>query len=91
MITDYPLRRGNTLFFKPEIKVNGSTAKASTVAWAKQIDNYVYRVGLEFHVVRYSKPILDLLEKKGFIDKRELHEKMKWARKEKSKIGAHLY
>jgi c-di-GMP-binding flagellar brake protein YcgR len=85
MITDHPLRRGNTLFFEPEIKVNDSTAKASTVVWAKRIEDYAYRVGLEFHVVRYSKPILDLLEKKGFIDKRELDEKIKWMIKRKIK------
>jgi len=60
LITDYPLRRGDTLFFEPEIRVNDFTAMASTVAWTNEVENNVYRVGLEFHMVRFSKPHLDV-------------------------------
>ena len=49
MITDFPLMRGDVLFFEPEIKVNGIMAKSSVVRWIKEFDDdRKYRVGLEF-------------------------------------------
>jgi hypothetical protein len=49
MITHFPLMRGDTLFFEPELKVNGIMAKSSVVRWVKElIGNTKYRVGLEF-------------------------------------------
>lgn len=53
MITDVPLSIGDILFFEPEIKVNDFSAKASIVAWAREIEYNKYRVGLEFHMVRF--------------------------------------
>jgi hypothetical protein len=57
MVTDYPLRRGDVLFFEPEIDANDFTVKASTVAWASEIENNIYRVGLEFHMVRFPSTV----------------------------------
>ncbi|OGW55183.1 MAG: hypothetical protein A2Y81_07095 [Nitrospirae bacterium RBG_13_43_8] len=49
MITHFPLMRGDTLFFEPELKVNGIMAKSSVVRWVKELTgNTKYRVGLEF-------------------------------------------
>jgi hypothetical protein len=49
MITHFPLLRGDTLFFEPEIKVNGIMAKSSVVRWVKELaEDTKYRVGLEF-------------------------------------------
>jgi hypothetical protein len=49
MITYFPLMRGDTLFFEPEIKANGIMARSSVVRWVKDVDgDSKYRVGLEF-------------------------------------------
>lgn len=49
MITHFPLMRGDTLFFEPELKANGIMAKSSVVRWVKELTgNTKYRVGLEF-------------------------------------------
>ena len=48
MITDYPLMTGDMLFFKDEIRVNDFIAKSSTVRWAREIEEYRCRAGLEF-------------------------------------------
>lgn len=47
MLTRFPLKRGDILFFDPEIKVYDIVAKSSVVRWTKEIDSK-YRVGLEF-------------------------------------------
>ena len=49
MITDYPLKKGDVLFFEPEIKVNDSTAKVATVKWVREIEKDKYRVGLKIY------------------------------------------
>jgi len=49
MITDRPLKKGDFLFFEPEIKVNDSTAMVSTVTWAREIEKDIYRVGLKIY------------------------------------------
>lgn len=49
MITYFPLMRGDTLFFEPELKANGIMARSSVVRWVKEFDyDRKYRVGLEF-------------------------------------------
>ena len=49
MITYFPLLRGDTLFFEPELKVNGIMARSSVVRWVKEFDDdRKYRVGLQF-------------------------------------------
>ena len=50
MITDCPLKKGDFLFFEPEIKVNDSTAMVSTVTWAREIEKDIYRVGLKLYI-----------------------------------------
>jgi c-di-GMP-binding flagellar brake protein YcgR len=47
MITHFPLKRGDILFFEPELTVNSIVAKSSVVRWTKESDSK-YRVGLEF-------------------------------------------
>jgi len=49
MITDCSLKKGDILFFEPEIKVDDSTAIVSTVKWAREIERDVYRVGLKIY------------------------------------------
>ena len=48
MITNFPLTRGDVLYFEPEIKLNDSTENISIVRWALEIEKNKYRVGLEF-------------------------------------------
>ncbi len=48
MITDFPLARGDVLYFDPEIKTSESTKNISIVRWALEIEENKYRVGLEF-------------------------------------------
>jgi Protein of unknown function (DUF2934)/PilZ domain len=50
MITDFPLKKGDILFFEPEIKVNDSKTMVSTVTCAKEIEKYIYRVGLKIFI-----------------------------------------
>jgi hypothetical protein len=47
MITDFPLKKGDVLFFEPEIKVNDSKTMVSTVTCAREIEKDIYRVGLK--------------------------------------------
>ena len=47
MITDFPLKKGDILFFEPEIKVNDSKTMVSTVTCAREIEKDIYRVGLK--------------------------------------------
>jgi len=54
MITDFPLTRGDIVFFEPEIKADDITAKSSIVRWALEIETNKYRVGLEFITDRTS-------------------------------------
>jgi hypothetical protein len=49
MITDCPLKKGDILFFDPEIKVDDSKAIVSTVKWARKVEKDVYRVGLKIY------------------------------------------
>jgi hypothetical protein len=49
MITDYPLKKGDVLFFEPEINVDDSKAMVSTVKWASEIEKEIYRVGLKIY------------------------------------------
>ena len=49
MITDCLLKKGDILFFDPEIKVDDSTAMVSTVKWAREVEKDVYRVGLKIY------------------------------------------
>jgi hypothetical protein len=49
IITDYPLKKGDFLFFEPEIKINDSTAMVSTVIWARETEKDIYRVGLKIY------------------------------------------
>ena len=48
IITDYPLTKGNILFFLDKIKIDDIVAKSAVVRWTKEIENNRYRVGLEF-------------------------------------------
>ena len=48
MITDYPLKVGDIVTFKHEIKVKKIVASSSIVRWAREIETDRYRVGLEF-------------------------------------------
>ena len=48
MITDFPLSRGDVLYFEPEIKINDSTESTSIVRWVLEIEENEYRAGLEF-------------------------------------------
>ncbi len=48
IITNYTLKKGDVLYFDPEIKVNDSTESTSIVRWVSEIKENKYRVGLEF-------------------------------------------
>ena len=49
MITYFPLMRGDTLFFEPELKINGIMARSSVVRWVQEFDDdRKYRAGMEF-------------------------------------------
>jgi len=48
MITEYPLKTGDILFFEDVIKINKIVTKASIVRWKKEIEKNRYLVGLEF-------------------------------------------
>lgn len=48
MITDYPLVKGNTVFFLDEFKIDNIVAKSGIVRWTEETRNNRYRVGLEF-------------------------------------------
>ena len=50
MLTDYPLKKGDVLFFEPEIKVNDSIAKVASVKWVREIEKDKYRVGLKIYI-----------------------------------------
>lgn len=51
MVTDFPLKKGNILFFEPEIKViNDSKTMVSTVMCAKEIEKDIYRVGSKIFI-----------------------------------------
>jgi hypothetical protein len=50
MITDCPLKKGDILFFEPEINVNDSTAIVSAVKWAREIEKDIFRVGLRIYI-----------------------------------------
>jgi len=50
MITDYPLKKGDVLFFEPEMKVNDSAAKVASVKWVREIEKDKYRVGLKIYI-----------------------------------------
>jgi hypothetical protein len=52
MITDYPLNKGDILFFKDEIKVNNFIATSGVVKWLQRLADTSYRLGLEFSDVR---------------------------------------
>jgi len=47
MITDYPLEKGDILFFETEIKVNNLTINSSVVRWTLE-NNKKFMVGMEF-------------------------------------------
>jgi hypothetical protein len=49
MITDCPLKKGDILFFEPEIKVNDSISTVSAVKWARKIEKDIFRVGLKIY------------------------------------------
>jgi hypothetical protein len=46
--TDYPLEKGNILYFDPAISVNNFEAVCSIVKWSVRIEYNRYRAGLEF-------------------------------------------
>ena len=48
MITDYPLREGDFVFFEHDIKSNNIPTSIATVRWATEIEKNRYRVGLKF-------------------------------------------
>lgn len=48
MITDYPLKGKDILFFEHEIKVNDFVTNSAVVKWVLEIETNRYRVGLEF-------------------------------------------
>lgn len=48
LITQYPLEIGSSLFFEDGNITNNITAKVSVVRWAEEIEDKIYRVGLEF-------------------------------------------
>jgi len=50
MITDFPLKKGDILFFEPEIKVNDFKTMISTVTCAREIEKDIYRVGLKIFI-----------------------------------------
>ena len=50
MLTDYPLKKGDVLFFEPEMKVNDSIAKVASVKWVREIEKDKYRVGLKIYI-----------------------------------------
>jgi len=52
MITQYPLKEGDILFFKDEIKVNNLIAASGIVKWVKGLEYDRYRVGVMFRMVR---------------------------------------
>jgi c-di-GMP-binding flagellar brake protein YcgR len=52
MITDYPLNKGDILFFKDEIKMNNFIATSGVVKWLQRLADTRYRLGLEFSDVR---------------------------------------
>jgi hypothetical protein len=52
MITDYPLNKGDILFFKDEIRVNNLIATSGVVKWLQRLADTSYRLGLEFSDVR---------------------------------------
>ena len=47
MITEYPLKTGDILFFLDEIKINKIVAKASIVRWIRGIENNRYLAGMQ--------------------------------------------
>lgn len=55
MVTDYPLKESDILFFKDKIKVNNIIATSAIVKWVKGFAENRYRVGLEFRMVRLFK------------------------------------
>ncbi len=60
MITDYPLKEGDILFFKDEIKVDDIIATSAVVKWVKETMDNRYRVGLEFRMIRLIKEDIGL-------------------------------
>ena len=48
MITDFPIKTGDILFFEDEIKINKIIAKASIVRWVKEIGKNRHLIGTEF-------------------------------------------
>jgi len=48
MITDYPLTKGNILFFLDKIEIDNIMAKSAVVRWTRETENNRYRIGLEF-------------------------------------------
>ena len=48
MITDFPIKTGDILFFEDEIKINKIIAKGSIVRWVKEIGKNRHLVGTEF-------------------------------------------
>jgi c-di-GMP-binding flagellar brake protein YcgR len=52
MITPYPLKEGDILTFKDEIKVNNFIATSGVVKWVLRLADTTYRLGLEFSDVR---------------------------------------
>jgi|YelNatPaOPRAMG01_1025707.scaffolds.fasta_scaffold08304_1 hypothetical protein len=48
LITQYPLEVGSFLLFEDGNIINNITAKASVVRWSEEIEDKIYRAGLEF-------------------------------------------
>jgi c-di-GMP-binding flagellar brake protein YcgR len=48
METDYPLEKGNILYFDPPIRESNFEAVCSIVKWSVRVEYNRYRVGLEF-------------------------------------------
>ena len=46
--TDYPLEKGNILYFDPAIRIDNFEAVCSIVKWSIRIEYNKYRAGLEF-------------------------------------------
>ncbi len=46
--TKYPLKRGDTLFFEHDVKINKIIIRSCIVKWVREIENNRYRVGLQF-------------------------------------------
>ena len=59
LITDYPLNKGDVLFFKDEIKVNNFIAISGVVKWLQRLADTSYRLGLEFSDVRLHSESTD--------------------------------